>query len=56
MLEIYNRKTEKKINLETEKYFRGYGVVVSLAGQILLIQNGCIVCSADKKYGVRVSS
>lgn len=56
-LEVYNKETNKTVNVETDDYFKDYGVVINLDGHMMLTQYGDIVCSADERYyGIRIAN
>ncbi|MHC1722512.1 MAG: hypothetical protein AB9836_04820 [Aminipila sp.] len=57
MFEIYNKKTNKTVDVETDKCFKDFGIVIELDGHIIMTQHGELVCSADDRiYGVRVKT
>lgn len=54
--EIYNTKTNETIDVETDKYFKNYGVLINLDGDILLVQYGKVICCVNERYGVRIAN
>lgn len=54
-LEVYDKETNGKVDIKSDRYFKDYGVVIDLDGHMMLTQYGDIVCSVDERYyGVRV--
>lgn len=54
-LEVYDKETNKTVDVKMDTYFKDYGVVIGLDGHIMLTQYGDIICSADERYyGIRV--
>ena len=57
VLEVYDKETNKTVDVKKDSYFKDYGVVIGLDGHMMLTQYGDIVCSVDERYyGVRVVS
>nr|DAS74699.1 MAG TPA: hypothetical protein [Caudoviricetes sp.] len=57
VLEVYDKASNKTVDVEKDSYFKDYGVVIGLDGHMMLTHYGDIVCRVDdRKYGVRVVS
>lgn len=54
--EVYDRETDKTVDVETDKYFKDYGVLINLYGHVLLVQYGKVICCANERYGVRITN
>lgn len=57
VLEVYEKASNKTVDVKKDSYFKDYGVVIGLDGHMMLTRYGDLVCSADyRKYGVRLAS
>lgn len=54
--EVYDRETDKTVDVKTDKHFKDYGVLIDLDGHVLLTQYGNIVCGASERYGIRITN
>ena len=57
VLEVYDKETNKTVDVKKDRYVTDYGVVIGMDGHMMLTHYGDIVCSVDDRYyGVRVVS
>lgn len=42
VLEVYDKETNKTVDVKKDSYFKDYGVVIGLDGHFIIVENGCV--------------